>query len=210
LTQVAAPTLILHVERDAIIPVGAARLMARLIPDSTYVELDSDVHMIWLSDVVEQLTSEIMSFLTHIFATSTGERVLATAVCVTGTALSRHRTEIAAIVERHQGRQQHPPGTIAFDRPRQAILCALELGQELHVSVAIHTGECELLTNGDITGMAVDIARQLAKASTPGQVLVTHTIRDLLVGSDIELEHHSRRAFEAVPGEWDIHTVTSR
>jgi hypothetical protein len=210
LAQVSAPTLVLHATRDAVIPVGAAKLMAQLLPDSTYVELDSDVHMIWLSDVVEQLTSEIMSFLAHTLAADTLERVLSTALCMTGTAITRDRTHVGTIVARHQGRQQHPAGTVTFDRPGQAVRCALELARELHAGAAIHTGECDLLANGDVIGIAVDIAHQLAEASTPGQVLVTHTIRDLLVSSDVEFEHHSRRCFDAVHGEWDIQKVTPR
>ena len=113
-----------------------------------------------------------------------------------------------SIVERHQGRNQRHAGTATFDRPSQAIQCAMELAREVQARVAIHTGECELLANGDVTGMAVDIAIRLADVSTPGQVLVTHTIRDLLVGSGVEFEHHSQQCLDDIPGEWEIHEVT--
>jgi DNA-binding SARP family transcriptional activator/pimeloyl-ACP methyl ester carboxylesterase len=210
LPLVTARTLILHAARDAAIPAGAARLMAGLIPNSTYVELDSDVHLIWLSDVVEQLTNEIMSFIADTLPTSTYERVLSTVLCLSAPQPGRHAPAVTATLERHQGRQQLPTGTVTFNRPGRAIECALELARELHMGAAIHTGECALLANGDIIGTAVNVARSLAGACTPGQVLVTHTIRDLLIGSDIEFEDHSRRSFEGITGEWGVHEVTRR
>jgi pimeloyl-ACP methyl ester carboxylesterase len=45
------------------------------------------------------------------------------------------------------------------------------------------------------------------RAGTPEGVLVTSTVRDLLVGSGIEFDHRGRRSFDAVPGDWDIHAV---
>jgi hypothetical protein len=40
-------------------------------------------------------------------------------------------------------------------------------------------------------------------------VLVTQTVRDLVVGSPIELESRGRRAFSGVPGDWEVFAVTS-
>ena len=129
---------------------------------------------------------------------------------MTGTDISRRRADVAAIVERHRGRQQEPAGTVTFERPSRAIECGLELATELHAGAAIHAGECELLANGDITGNAVAITTELAGVSNPGQVLVTNTIRDLLIGSDIEFEQHGRQCLDAGAAHWDIHTVKSR
>jgi class 3 adenylate cyclase len=77
-----------------------------------------------------------------------------------------------------------------------------------NVAGAVHSGECERHAQG-LRGIAVDLAEQLAESASPGQVLVTQTIRDLTVGSRILLEPHGRRSFEGIPGDWEILAVTS-
>jgi DNA-binding SARP family transcriptional activator/pimeloyl-ACP methyl ester carboxylesterase len=63
MTRITAPTLIVHAERDANVPIEAARLIRDLIPGAQLVELDSDIHLIWLSDVIPQATQAIDDFL---------------------------------------------------------------------------------------------------------------------------------------------------
>jgi class 3 adenylate cyclase len=58
--------------------------------------------------------------------------------------------------------------------------------------------------------VAVDVAEQLAAGADAGQVMVSQTIRDLVVGSTIRLEPRGRRAFDGVPGgDWDVFAVVS-
>jgi class 3 adenylate cyclase len=76
------------------------------------------------------------------------------------------------------------------------------------VGAAVHCGECEPQEDG-LRGVAVDLAGELAAGACGGEVLVTQTVRDLVVGSPIEFEPHGRRAFPGVPGEWEVFAVTS-
>jgi class 3 adenylate cyclase len=57
--------------------------------------------------------------------------------------------------------------------------------------------------------VAVDVAAHIAASARPGEVLVSQTVRDLVLGSGIALQPHSRRAFDGVPGEWDIFAVSA-
>lgn len=68
LPNIGAPTLILHAQRDRQVPIGSARLMRDQIPDATLVELDSDIHLMWLSDVIDETTGHIERFLEQIGA----------------------------------------------------------------------------------------------------------------------------------------------
>lgn len=43
--RVRTPTLVLHAERDAVVPIEEGRMLAGLIPDSRFVQLDSENHM---------------------------------------------------------------------------------------------------------------------------------------------------------------------
>ena len=131
LPNIAAPTLILHAERDLNAPIEGARLCRELIPDARLVELDTDIHLIWLSDVVEQITDEIESFVGTIVRAQAPETVLATILTAAPKSLFAERPpEFLELVQRHGGRLV--PGAYAalFDRPAHAISCGVALTTE--------------------------------------------------------------------------------
>jgi class 3 adenylate cyclase len=86
------------------------------------------------------------------------------------------------------------------------------VAEQPDIAVAVHSGECELRSR-EARGIAVDLAVQLAASTPPGQVLVTQTILDLIVGSPIRLQPAGCRAFPDIsdipdtPGTWDVFTV---
>ena len=84
LPTIGAPTLILHVTRDQNVPVEAARHCRELIPGATLVELDSDIHLIWLSDVVDEITRAIEAFIARTTPVTAVDRVLATVLATAG------------------------------------------------------------------------------------------------------------------------------
>ena len=204
LPSIGAPTLVLHAARDQIVPVEAARHASELIPGATLVELDSDIHLIWLSDVVDEITRAIEAFITRAAPVAAVDRVLATVL-----ATSHDDVLVPQIAERWGGRPLGRPGCAAFDGPARAIRCARALVSELGgVGAAVHSGECE--PDGDgLRGVAVDVAAELAASARGGEVLVTQTVRDLVVGSPIAVEPRGRRAFRGVPGDWEVFAVTS-
>jgi DNA-binding SARP family transcriptional activator len=214
LPTITAPTLVLHATRDQNVPVAAARHCCELIPGATLVELDSDIHLIWLSDVVDEITRAIEAFIARTAPVTVVDRVLATVLATAGPARTAPGDALVrTIVERWGGHPVGRPGCAAFDGPARAIRCARalvsELGaQGLTVGAAVHSGECEPEGDG-LRGVAVDVARELAAGAGRGDVLVTQTVGDLVVGSPIELESRGRRAFSGVPGDWEVFAVTS-
>jgi DNA-binding SARP family transcriptional activator/pimeloyl-ACP methyl ester carboxylesterase len=215
LPTIKAPTLILHPARDQSVPVEAARDSRDLIPGARLVELDTDIHLIWLSDVVDVITREIEAFVTQSTAPSDVERTLATILAVADPTPSPQReATIESTIDRYGGcrlpRQPQGRAMATFDGPAQAIRCALTLAAGFgrgSVAAAVHSGECEHHADG-LRGMAVDLTDQLAASTPPGEVHVTQTVRDLTVGSTIQLEPRGRRSFRAIPGDWDILAVT--
>jgi DNA-binding SARP family transcriptional activator/pimeloyl-ACP methyl ester carboxylesterase len=63
LSTISAPTLVLHPERDLIAPVEWGRFMADRIPRAEFVALDSDVDLICVSDVIDEMAKEIGDFI---------------------------------------------------------------------------------------------------------------------------------------------------
>jgi DNA-binding SARP family transcriptional activator/pimeloyl-ACP methyl ester carboxylesterase len=211
LPSITAPTLILHAARDRQVPIEVARYTKEHIPGATLVELDSDIHLLWLSDVVDDIAQEIEKFVARTVPNTVVDRSLATVLAVSPDAQPDHAPLISQVIERCGGRALKYPGVATFDGPARAIRCAIALTSEINhngdqIAVAVHSGECRI-ANGDVDGVAVDIARQLASTATRGQVLVSQTIKDLVVGSAIKLVPHGRCSFSDVPGEWDIFSV---
>jgi DNA-binding SARP family transcriptional activator/pimeloyl-ACP methyl ester carboxylesterase len=214
LPTITAPTLILHATRDQNVPVEAARQSQELIPGAELVELDSDIHLIWLSDVIDEVTSEIEAFIYRTIPPTNVDHALATVLAIACPNPTRRRdAAIDTIIERFGGRPLRGRGRATFDGPARAIRCARALVAELGVenqkiAAAIHSGECELHQHG-VRGVAVDLAEQLAASAEPSQVLVSQTVRDLIVGSTIQLEPQGQRAFHGIPGDWDIFAIAS-
>ncbi len=85
----------------------------------------------------------------------------------------------------------------AFDGPARAIRCALaavQAAQALDVDIraGLHTGECQL-AGDDLAGVTVHIGARIADLAEPSQVLVSGTVRDLVVGSNIGVPLPRRR-----------------
>lgn len=70
LADIRVPTLVIHAERDLLVPVEQGRYLAEHIPGAEFVTLDSDVHLICVSDVIDELAQHVHSFLGRVTATS--------------------------------------------------------------------------------------------------------------------------------------------
>ena len=98
-----------------------------------------------------------------------------------------------------------------FDGPTQAIRCADALRDHaetlgIQIRAGIHTGECELL-DADIGGIAVHIAARICGHAGAGDILVSRTVRDLVVGSGMGFEDRGTVALRGVPGSWQLLAV---
>jgi class 3 adenylate cyclase len=211
LPRISAPTLLVHVQRDANTPIEGARICRDLIPGARLVELDSDVHLIWLSDVIDDITDEIEAFVTATVGDASTETVLTTILAVTpADALAR----CSDVIKRHGGHIVAASGVATFDRPARAVECGLALVPEasddqvapLVVGVGVHSGECRI--SGDrVEGYAVALATHLAANARPGEALVTQTIRDLLAGAPLELASRGYVGVSGDPTEWAVFEV---
>ena len=71
----------------------------------------------------------------------------------------------------------------------------------------LHTGECYLLEGGRVGGLAVEIGRAVRERAGPGEVLVSHTVKDLVAGSGITFEERGAHTFKGLPGDWRLFRV---
>jgi class 3 adenylate cyclase len=79
---------------------------------------------------------------------------------------------------------------------------------DLEVRAGLHTGECEL-RGDDIGGIAVHIGARVCHLAGPSEVLVSGTLRDLVVGSGLEFDDRGAHDLKGVPGEWRLFAVAT-
>jgi class 3 adenylate cyclase len=118
---------------------------------------------------------------------------------------------VREVLHQYRGREINTSGDgflATFDGPARAVRCASAIRDtvrslNLEVRCGLHTGECELVGN-DIAGIAVHTGARVAALASPGEVLVSQTVRDLVAGSGLVLEEYGTYTLKGVPNEWPL------
>jgi pimeloyl-ACP methyl ester carboxylesterase len=224
------PTLVVHATNDPV-PLQMGRYLADHIPGARFVEVAGNDHAPWLTQP-EVTIAAVEEFLTGTHAHQPGRRALRTLLftdivgstdraAVVGDerwhALLERYDEIArGTVERFDGRVIKSTGDghlATLDGPAQAIHCAEDLQSavdalDIELRCGVHTGECELLGD-DVGGIGVHIAARIMAQAAPGEIIVSSTVRDLVVGSGLAFDDRGAHALKGVPGEWRLLAVRS-
>jgi pimeloyl-ACP methyl ester carboxylesterase len=226
LPTLTAPTLVIHAREDTV-PVQYGRYLADHIPGARWLVVDGADHAPWFTEPDRILTG-IEEFLTGSHAApSQSHRALRTVLFTDMVASTQHAAvagderwravlhrfgEITAdLAERFGGTVVKSTGDghlATFEGPTQAIRCAEALRADaetlgIEIRAGIHTGECELLDT-DIGGMAVHIAARILGQAGAGDILVSRTVRDLVVGSGTGFEDRGNVELRGVPGTWQL------
>ena len=229
LPSVSAPTLILHRRDESVFRIGHGRYLADHIPGAKFVELQGGDSLYWVGDT-SLLLDEVEEFVTGRRLARRLDSIIAT-ILVTDMVgstetlarvgqdqwrdmLDRHDTAIRRQLERFGGREVKTTGDgflATFDLPARAVTCAQAIRDAaaqmgINIRAGLHTGPVEL-RGDDIAGMAVHIAARVEALAGPGEVLVSRTIVDLIVGSDIEFEDRGEHELKGVPGSWKLFAV---
>ena len=77
----------------------------------------------------------------------------------------------------------------------------------IEIRAGLHCGEVEI-QDGQVAGIAVHIAARVMALAGAGQVLVSGTVKDLVVGSPIQFADHGSHQLRGIPGEWRLFEVT--
>ena len=229
LPSIRVPTLVLHRTQDPGFDVRHSRYLAEQIPGARLVELGGRDSLPMFGDV-EAVVGEIEEFLTGTRRDTEPDRVLATVLFtdIVGSTqraaqlgdarwrelLGRHDEIVRRHVERHRGRAIKSTGDgilATFDGPARAIRAARAAVDDLadigvDVRAGLHTGECEVIED-DVGGLAVHIAARVMGEAQPSEVLVSSTVRDLVVGSGLEFEERGERELRGIPDRWRLWAV---
>jgi class 3 adenylate cyclase len=130
--------------------------------------------------------------------------------------LETHQELVRGHLERFGGREVKTTGDgflATFDGPTRAVECAEAIIADvpslgIEVRAGMHTGEVELIGE-DVGGIAVHVAARIAAIAEGGAVLVSRTVRDLVIGSGIEFDPCGRHSLKGVAEDWDVYAVTA-
>lgn len=222
--DVGVPTLVFHSVTNAVAPVEHGRYLAEHIPGARYIELEVDSAVEWTEGGI---APDVAEFLTGSRAGGHIERSLQVVLFVdiadsTGKAvtlgdaawrdlLSEFRRTVQAVLRRYEAQEVNTRGDDFFaviGSPSIAVEVARVIRSEMEkfgveVRTGLHLGEIER-QGDDYAGVAVHIGARIEALATAGEVLVSQTVRDALVGSDVVCASRGRHHLKGIPGEWEI------
>lgn len=202
------------------------------IPGAKLVEVPGAAHVIWMEDP-ELYVSAIERFLKSVRDEEVElDRMLATVLftdVVESTKkaselgdqqwnelLDRHHAAVRAMLARYRGTEVKTMGDgflATFDGPARAVHCAKAICDAvkplgLEVRSGCHTGEIEL-AGADVGGIAVHIGARVAALAKPSEVLVSSTVKDLVVGSGLAFKDRGEHELKGIPGRWRVYALDS-
>lgn len=223
LSSISAPTLVLHRADNRWIRADNGQYIAEHIDGAKYIELSGADGLFFAGDQEASL-GEIEDFLTGTRSPPEHDRVLATVLFTDVVSSTQRATEIgdgrwhdlldmhdrigADEVNRYRGRviKNTGDGILAtFDGPARAIRCAASIGEAVRalgidIRAGLHAGEVEL-RGDDIGGIAVHTAARVMGEASPGEILVSSTVKDLVVGSGIEFIDRGDHELRGLDGQ---------
>ena len=230
LPSIRVPTLVVS-RRDALFSAASGDAVAALIPGAEFVDVAGVDYGLAVGDV-DPVIDEVEAFITGSRPTHDIDRVLATVLftdIVDSTAraaelgdrgwraiLDSHEEIARAEVQAHGGviADFTGDGIVAtFDGPARAVRTALALRDRVHdlgiaIRSGLHTGEIER-RGGGIAGLGVHIAARVMALANGDEVLVSHTVKDLVAGSGLSFQDYGMRELKGVPDTWRIFRVES-
>ena len=210
LPTIHVPTLVIQRLDDRMTTPCHGRYLASHIPGARYFEQPGDHALRFAaSGDTDRLLHEIDDFLSAVSRPTQPDRVLTTILNI------EPAVEARGHVLAHRGRliERHEVLLATFDAPGHAIRCAHTIRASstaagIEPRAGVHTGEVEL-SGGAIGGPSVDIAAAIAALARPGEILVSRTVTDLVIGSGISFANRGIHGLSGISDPWPLFAVTA-
>jgi class 3 adenylate cyclase len=226
LPLITAPTLVIHLEDNVMVPPTHGKYIADAIPGAQLVLLPGS-DQIFLRNHGGPVIDEVERFITGSVTPFT-DRISTTMLftdIVDSTPLAaslgneawsalidEHNRRTLRQIDLHNGHEVKCTGDgflVAFDNTASAVRCALasmdamsDLGVQLRAGV--HVGEVARMGKSDFSGLAVHFAQRLCGLAPGGVVFASEATRQACQGSDIIFDAGGTHALKGIPGEWEI------
>ncbi len=226
LASVRVPTLVIHRREDTLMPVEQGRQLAAGIEGARFVELEGADNSMIAGDS-DAVLDQVEEFLTGHRSAPGSDSVLATVLftdIVDSTKLAAdlgnrdwsdllavHDRVVRAALGRYRGEEVKTLGDgflATFDGPARAVRCAREIERELEriglpARAGLHVGEVQR-EGDDVHGLAVHIAARIGTLARPGEVLLSSTVAELVLGSGLTFEERGSHTLKGLSGTWRL------
>jgi class 3 adenylate cyclase len=229
LPTIRVPTLVLHRTQDPLESVESGRFLALRIPGARLVELPGRDALMWMGDA-DIVADEIQAFVAGDREAPAPDRIIATVLftdIVDSTARSAAMGDRSwrALREAHdrlvrdevagaRGRviKSMGDGYLAtFDRPRgpspPSRRSSPRRGTSASRSEPASTGRDRAGTGDDVAGIGVAFGARIAAIAGPSEVLVSPTVKDLVVGAGVSFDDAGKHELEGDPGRWRLYRL---
>jgi class 3 adenylate cyclase len=233
LSRIRAPTLVMMRNNYRWVPVPQGRYIAEHIAGAHFVEIPGkDSLPFW--ETPDLILDHIEEFVTGQRHGGEPDRVLTTVLFtdIVGSTdqaaklgdaawralLDRHDNTLRAQVGLFGGKVADHAGDgslSTFENPRRAIECALTLRNALaaigvEIRAGVHFGEVERRAGGAVSGVGVHIGARVMALANAGEVLISRTVRDILLGSRFRFDEGRTSELKGVPGQWTVYLVAEQ
>ena len=229
--RITVPTMVMHTRGDKELHVSLGRILADAIPDAQFVEIPGDDHLYWAMPHWRDVADQIIEFVTGSPVARTTTRQFGTVLftdivdstkqaAAVGDAkwrdvLDVHDRTTRKIIDEHHGRvvKSTGDGLLAlFDAPSHGVDCGLRLRDDLRgigiqIRAGLHAGEIELRDDGDISGIAVNLAARVEQHAQDGELWASQTVRDMMLGGRATFTDRGQHQLKGIDGAWSLFAV---
>lgn len=229
--RIRARALVQNVKGDRVLPAAGGRVLASLIPGAIYEDVPGDDHFAWCMPVWRTTLDRYIEFATGQPVPYTVVRKFANILCTdivnsTKQAVSAgdvawretmegHDRVTRELVGRHGGQVVGSTGDgllATFDVPSQAVGCGIEMLKALAeigvtIRAGVHAGEIGIV-EGDITGIAVNLATRVSQKAADGEFWVSSTVRDMMLGGSTVFTDRGQHALKGFDDPWRLYAVS--
>jgi class 3 adenylate cyclase/pimeloyl-ACP methyl ester carboxylesterase len=226
LPTIEAPTLVIHLEDNRMVPPEFGHYIAEsiqgaqlvLVPGGDQVFLHNYSDEV-IDEVERFVTGNVTPFVDHLTTTMLYTDIVDSTPIAErlGTELwrqliERHNTRMREHIKKCDGHEVKHTGDgflAAFDETDAAVRCALDAPEsiadlDLELRAGVHAGEVARMGNRDLAGVEVHIAQRICQRAGAGQVLVSDAVRRACGGSDLRFEEQGTAQLKGIAGEWEI------
>ena len=231
--RITARTMVMHVKGDQVLHVAFGRLLADLIAGARYMEIEGADHFAWMLPNWRDLDDAIIEFATGTSLKRTSTRQFGTVLftdivdstrqsAAVGDAnwravLDSHDRTARGLIDEHRGRVVKSTGDgllAVFDVPSQGVECGVKMcdalrGIGVEIRAGIHAGEIEVHDDGDISGIAVNLAARVEQKAADGELWTSSTVRDMMMGGSARFTERGEHELKGIDGSWRLFSVNA-
>ena len=229
--RIAARTMVMHVKGDKVLHVSMGRRLADLIPGAEFVEIQGADHFSWIMPNWREVCDIFIEFITGTPITRTTTRQFGTVLftdivdstrqsSAMGDAkwravLDSHDRTARGLIDQHRGRVVKSTGDgllAVFDAPSDGVECGIRMcdalrGIGVEIRAGVHAGEIEVHDDGDISGIAVNLAARVEQQAADGELWTSSTVRDLMLGGSASFTERGEHQLKGIDGSWRLFSV---